>query len=115
MSRATELVVLAYRSSDEEGNIALPSPFIDDVAELFVPEWRDRRRRRLLADVVWDPGLAPTARELARSLAAAQAAVAGEEPEPERALGPGALAESATAGSCRPGRSRRTPTARSSG
>ncbi|HEX4010175.1 MAG TPA: PD-(D/E)XK nuclease family protein [Solirubrobacteraceae bacterium] len=93
VSRATELVALAYRSSDEEGNIALPSPFIDDVAELVAPDWRERRRRRLLADVVWDPALAPTARELARSLAAAQAAVAGEEPAPERALGPGALAE----------------------
>ena len=34
-SRATERVFLAYRSSDEEGNLALPSPFIADVAELL--------------------------------------------------------------------------------
>ena len=27
--------VLSYRSSDEEGNLALPSPFLDDVAELL--------------------------------------------------------------------------------
>ena len=35
VSRATERVFLAYRSSDEEGNLALPSPFIADVAELL--------------------------------------------------------------------------------
>ena len=35
VSRATERVYLAYRSSDEEGNLALPSPFIADVAELL--------------------------------------------------------------------------------
>ena len=37
MSRATERVYLAYRSSDEEGNLALASPFIADVAELLAP------------------------------------------------------------------------------
>jgi RecB family exonuclease len=93
VSRATERVVLAYRSSDEEGNLALPSPFIADVAELFVSEWRTRRRRRLLADVVWDRSLAPTARERERSRAAAPAAVAGDEPAPQRVLGAGALAK----------------------
>jgi ATP-dependent helicase/DNAse subunit B len=70
VSRATDQVVVSYRSSDEEGNIELPSPFIDDLAELFVPEWRQRRRRRLLADVVWPADQAPTARERARSEAA---------------------------------------------
>jgi ATP-dependent helicase/DNAse subunit B len=69
VSRATQLVVLSYRSSDEEGNLELPSPFIDDVAELFVPEWRGRRRRRLLADVVWPSDAAPTPRERARAKA----------------------------------------------
>jgi ATP-dependent helicase/DNAse subunit B len=93
LSRATERVFLAYRSSDEEGNLALPSPFIADVAELFDPAWREHRGRRLLADVVWDPARAPTARELKRSLAAARAPLAGEEPEPDRALGAGALAK----------------------
>jgi ATP-dependent helicase/DNAse subunit B len=67
VSRATEQVVLSYRSSDEEGNVELPSPFIDDVAELFVPEWRERRRRRLLADVVWPLDEGPTERERARA------------------------------------------------
>ncbi|MGA9859635.1 MAG: hypothetical protein WBQ18_17355, partial [Solirubrobacteraceae bacterium] len=45
LSRATERVYLAYRSSDEEGNLALPSPFIADVAELMEPGWRERRGR----------------------------------------------------------------------
>jgi ATP-dependent helicase/DNAse subunit B len=73
VSRASERVVVSYRSSDEEGNIELPSPFIDDLAELFVPEWRERRRRRLLADVVWPLDEAPTTREQARARAAGAA------------------------------------------
>ena len=74
VSRATEQVVLSYRSSDEEGNIELASPFIDDVAELFVAEWRERRRRRLLADVCWAPDEAPTERERARAATVTTAA-----------------------------------------
>ncbi len=91
VSRATERVFFAYRSSDEEGNLALASPFIADVAELLSPDWRDRRRRRLLADVVWAPEQAPTARELERALAAGEAAIAGEAPAPGRGLGARAL------------------------
>ena len=91
VSRATERLFLAYRSSDEEGNLALPSPFISDVAELLDPDWRSRRRRRLLADVVWEPERAPTARERERGLAAARAPLSGDEPEPQRVLGPLAL------------------------
>ncbi len=90
-SRATRAVVLSYRSSDEEGNLALPSPFIADVAELLEPDWPDRRRKRLLADVVWPPGEAPTARELARTEAAACAPLAGELPVPVRSLSQTAL------------------------
>ncbi len=71
VSRATERVAFSYRSSDEEGNLALPSPFIADVADLFVPEWNERRRQRLLADVTWSTQDAPTARERARAHAAA--------------------------------------------
>ncbi len=74
VSRATELVAFSYRSSDEEGNLVLPSPFIADVADLFVPDWQAHRRRRLLADVTWPPAQAPTARELERARAAAGAA-----------------------------------------
>ncbi len=91
LSRATERIFLSYRSSDEEGNVALPSPFIADVAELFVADWPRRRRRRLLADVVWEPREAPTDRELARSIAATRAASDGDQPVPERWLGGPAL------------------------
>jgi hypothetical protein len=87
VSRATEQVVLSYRSSDEEGNLALPSPFIADVAELFAPGWAEGRRTRLLADVVWEPGSAPTERELARSQAAMSAPSSGAPEPPSRSLG----------------------------
>jgi RecB family exonuclease len=93
VSRATERVYLAYRSSDEEGNLALPSPFIADVAELLWPTWPQHRRRRLLADVVWGPGEAPTERERERALAAALAPRTGEPPGPARTLGVDALAQ----------------------
>ena len=91
VSRATERVVLSYRSSDEEGNLALPSPFVADVAELLVEEWPERRRRRMLADVVWPAADAPTERELARSRAAAAAPLAGEVPSPIGSLSDAAL------------------------
>jgi len=78
ISRATEQVILSYRSSDEEGNLALPSPFLADVSELLVEGWADRRRRRLLDDVVWPAAQAPTSRELSRS----QAATAAIVPDP---------------------------------
>jgi len=91
VSRATERMVLSYRSSDEEGNLALPSPFLADVSELLVEEWPERRRRRLLADVVWPAADAPTERELARSRAAAAAPLAGEVPSPIGSLSEAAL------------------------
>ena len=75
-SRATDRVTFSYRSSDEEGNIVMPSVFLADIADLFPPEWRQRRRRRLLADVTWRVEEAPTEREreLARSAASGAAA-----------------------------------------
>ena len=91
VSRATEKVVLAYRSSDEEGNLALPSPFLADVSELLAEDWPGRRRRRMLADVVWPADEAPTERELARAHAAALAPLAGEVPSPIGALSEVAL------------------------
>jgi ATP-dependent helicase/DNAse subunit B len=91
-SRATERLVLCYRSSDEEGNLALRSPFVADVGELLHERWSERRERRLLADVVWEPAQAPTARELARSIAAAKAPTAGEYAPAKRTLGAVALA-----------------------
>jgi ATP-dependent helicase/DNAse subunit B len=91
LSRATERVFLAYRSSDEEGNLALPSPFIADVADLLAGDWPAGRRRRLLADVVWDLERAPTARERARAAADRGAAPGGEPPARQRTLGAQAL------------------------
>ena len=80
------------------------------------PDWPDRRRRRLLADVVWPPNEAPTARELARTEAAARAPLVGRRSSAAAARCPTArCATSATARSCRPARWRPTATARSSG
>ena len=70
LSRATERVVLSYRSSDEEGNLQLRSPFVADVAELLTEEWLRQRRRRLLADLIWPADEAPTPRERERTRAA---------------------------------------------
>jgi RecB family exonuclease len=82
LNRATGRLVLSYRSSDEEGNIELRSPFIDDVADLFVPAFIEGRRRRLLADVVWGASDAPTAREVARAQAAAGGPVTSVDAPP---------------------------------
>ncbi len=79
VSRATERVTFSYRSSDEDGNVVMPSVFLSDVTELFAPDWRERRRRRLLSDVVWPYDQAPTERE--RALAAAAANPRSEDPE----------------------------------
>ncbi len=86
VSRATQRVVLSWCSSDEEGNLALPSPFIADVAELLVPKWLDRRRTRLLADVVWTAAEAPVRREWERAVAAAEAPGTGRPPPPRYEL-----------------------------
>jgi ATP-dependent helicase/DNAse subunit B len=96
VSRATERVAFSYRSSDEDGNVVIPSPFLDDVAGLFPASWRERRSRRLLADVAWSVDQAPTERD--RRVAAAfersaegVAAGLGEPPE-TRVLSEQALA-----------------------
>jgi RecB family exonuclease len=91
LSRATDLVVLSYRSSDEEGNLQLASPFLADVAELLAPSWPAQRRRRRLSDVVWPTEEAPTARELARSRAARGELGARLEPADGRRLAPSTL------------------------
>ena len=118
VSRATERLFLSYRSSDEEGNLALPSPFIADVADLFDRGWRrapapPAAGRRGLGPAT----LAPTERELDRARGRRPALrEPGPSPAPDRTL----AAErpwrtSATARSCRPARSRPTPTAPSNG
>ena len=92
VSRATDQVVVSYCSSDEEGNLALPSPFLTDLRDLLGEPWFARRERRLLADVVWPAATAPTERERLRAAAAARAPASGEPAERDRRLGATALA-----------------------
>jgi RecB family exonuclease len=74
VSRPTERLWLSWRSCDEEGRPAARSPFIDDVLDHLgpTPEEAERslKRERGLDHVVFAPDSAPSARELARSLAA---------------------------------------------
>jgi ATP-dependent helicase/DNAse subunit B len=77
-SRASEVVFLSFRSSDEEGEPQLRSPFVDDVRDLFADELWSARGRRLLAEVTWPPASAPTSLELRRAQAAGAGAGAAE-------------------------------------
>ncbi len=69
VSRPEELLVLAFRTGDEEGRGATRSPFVRDVCELF-DGLEPAATTRSLADVTWDVTAAPTAAELERALAA---------------------------------------------
>jgi ATP-dependent helicase/DNAse subunit B len=69
-SRPTERLVLSYRTADEEGGLATPSFFLDDVRGLFAAPLPVRRRP--LAQVAWPAADAPTEAERARALAAAE-------------------------------------------
>jgi ATP-dependent helicase/DNAse subunit B len=82
VSRPEEVLFLSFRTSDEEGDPAQPSPFFDDVRALFTDELWLQRGTRMLAQVTWPPASAPTPQELRRARAAAEN---GREPEP---LGP---------------------------
>jgi RecB family exonuclease len=84
-------VELSYRSSDEEGNLELPSPFVADVAELLTADWVQRRRRRRLADLVWPPDQAPTPREQEKTTAASGAYGVGSDTIRARRLEPDTL------------------------
>jgi hypothetical protein len=77
VSRPQEVLFLSWRSSDEEGEPLVASPFLDDVRSLFTDQLWAERGRRLLAEVTWSPREAPTPRELRRAQAAARS-----EPEP---------------------------------
>jgi ATP-dependent helicase/DNAse subunit B len=77
VSRPQEVLFLSWRSSDEEGEPLVASPFLDDVRALFTDELWEQRGRRLLAEVTWSPREAPTPRELRRAQAAAR-----NEPDP---------------------------------
>jgi ATP-dependent helicase/DNAse subunit B len=92
VSRATEQVTFSYRSAEEDGSVVRHSPFLDDVATLFVDDWWARRTRRLLADVVWPAEQAPTARDHALAVAAAAPAPPITTSAETRTLGAAALA-----------------------
>jgi hypothetical protein len=83
VSRPQEALVLSFRSSDEEGDPLVPSPFLDDVRALFTDELWTARRRRLLAHVTWPPAEAPTPHELRRARAAT-----AERPDPPALAAP---------------------------
>jgi ATP-dependent helicase/DNAse subunit B len=68
VSRPEELLVLSYRTCDEEGRPAVRSPFVDDVGGLFAGPLVERARP--LAQAAWAPDAAPTPRERARAAAA---------------------------------------------
>jgi ATP-dependent helicase/DNAse subunit B len=79
LSRPTRRLHLCWRSCDDEGSPAAPSPLLDDIRDLLEPappdpEQRDPLdsaiRRRSLADVTLTTDEAPTTDELARALAA---------------------------------------------
>jgi RecB family exonuclease len=103
VSRAEEVLFLSFRSSDEEGEPQLRSPFVDDVRDLFAEELWSARGRRLLAEVTWPPAQAPTPLELRRAQAAAAGAGRAEAPALAPPTAPAVLAALAE---------RRTETAR---
>jgi ATP-dependent helicase/DNAse subunit B len=90
ISRPTERLYLCWRSCDDEGATASPSPLLDDVRDLVATAppasgerdpFEDAVRRRSLADVTVSPVDAPSADQLARSLAAAPRRDGIEVPE----------------------------------
>jgi ATP-dependent helicase/DNAse subunit B len=79
VSRPTESLHLSYRSVDEDGVAALPSPFLDDVRDLLAPppppEGPDpaieaMALRRGLGEVTFSLRESPSERELRRTIAA---------------------------------------------
>jgi ATP-dependent helicase/DNAse subunit B len=89
-SRAERLLVLSTRTSDEEGDPEVPSPFLDDVRAV-IGDLDEHVRSRSLADVTWPLDQAPTAAEWERALAAQGARRAVDEVGPLSA--PAARAE----------------------
>src|SRR5262249_43722041 len=81
LSRPKQRLWLSWRSAHDEGGATSRSPYVDEVRELLAPELpEDLEERdeaivaeaggRGLADSVFDVGSAPSARELARAIAA---------------------------------------------
>ena len=92
LSRPKRQLWLSWRSADDEGGAGARSPFVDDVRDMLSPalpdgiEERDEALfeeagGRGLADSVFEADDAPTAEELARSLAARP--LPGEPPDPD--------------------------------
>ena len=69
VSRPSDRLYLSWRDSDDDGQVLPPSPFLEDVADLLPPGALAPRRKGL-DSVTFAPSEAPTADELARSLAA---------------------------------------------
>lgn len=97
LSRPKRRLWLSWRIADDEGGATARSPFVDEVRELLAPrlptdlDERDEAiageaSGRGLAETVFEPGAAPSERELAR----AEAAIATGGLPPER-LRPGPL------------------------
>jgi ATP-dependent helicase/DNAse subunit B len=81
LSRPKQRLWLSWRSADDEGGATSRSPYVDEVRALLAPELpegleeRDEAivaeaRGRGLAESVFEPGSAPSERELARATAA---------------------------------------------
>jgi RecB family exonuclease len=73
VSRPTQRLYLSWQSCDDEGAPAARSPFVDEVLDLVAPDPdatpEGLIRRRGIEQVTFEPGEAPSERELARSLA----------------------------------------------
>lgn len=70
VSRPTERLYLTWRASDDEGQPAPRSPFVDEVLDLLDVDAEERlKTTRGLAQPVPEPHEAPDARTLARALA----------------------------------------------
>jgi hypothetical protein len=67
VSRPQRLLALSWHAADDEGDPAVRSAFVDDVALLFGDDPLGRRRHRDLGAVGWPGDGAPCARERARA------------------------------------------------
>jgi RecB family exonuclease len=67
VSRPEQRLYLSWHAADDDGDPAVRSAFVDDVARLFADDPLGRRRHRDLGTVGWPGGGAPCARERARA------------------------------------------------
>jgi ATP-dependent helicase/DNAse subunit B len=58
VSRPSELLVVSWHAARDDGSPAAPSPFLEDLCELFQDDLRTARRRRALGAAGW-PGPGP--------------------------------------------------------